>query len=350
MKKLTLFLLATFLSIAINGCGQGPSPTATPVPATPISVRPTRTPVPPTPTSVPPTGTPVPPTPTTVLPTLTPIPPTPTPVPTATPIPPTPTATVTEPGASWDYVALGCSTPACFGVKLSECYVNLYAGYIERDLGVKVTVHNWATGGAGFSQILDLLRTDQELRDDISEAEVITMWSFWLNDLVMQLSWYNAGYCGGEDNLDCIREAVPSIKANFDAIIAEILSLRSTTDTIIRIADCGNPFVAEWKEKGVFEDLKSLLIDDVVEHMVQSASKHNIPIVDSYSVLNGPNGDQPVDKGYMQADGLHFNAGDMPFLPNSIGRWGTHPWVHSSHRCRYPQKRIEVKNKGEAQF
>ncbi len=222
---------------------------------------------------------------------------------------PTPTAPMPEPGAEWDYVALGDSTPDCFGVMPKECYVNLYAEHIERDLGVKVMVHNCARGGSGFSDILDALRKNQELRDTISEAEVITIWAFWLNDLAGEYSLYNAGLdCGGDDNLDCIREAIPAVKADFDAVVAELLSLRSGSPTIIRIANVGNPFVAEWKEQGRFEHLERLLIDDVVKHMAQSASKHDIPIVDSYLVLNGPNGDQPVDKGYMQADGVHFNA------------------------------------------
>jgi len=323
MEKLILLLLVTFLSFVMSGCGQAPSHTVTPVPPTPTPVPPT--PKPSTPTPVPPTPTPIPPTPTPVPPTLTPIPPTPTPIPTNTPLPPTATATVTEVGESWDYVALGDSTPDCFGVKLSECYVNLYAEHIERDLGVEVTVHNWAVGGAGVSYILDALRTNQELRDAISEAEVITIWAWWGNDLGRELSWYNTGYCGGEDNLDCIREAVPSVKANFDAMIAEILSLRSTTDTIIRIANVGNPFVDEWKEQGIFEDLKSLIDDVIVEHMIQSASKHDIPIVDSYSVLNGPNGDQPIDPRYSQADGVHLNAAGHALLAELHRELGYEP-------------------------
>jgi hypothetical protein len=59
-----LFLLATILSLALNGCGPSLSPTATPEVPTPTSVPPTPTPVPPTLTPVSPTPTLVPPTPT----------------------------------------------------------------------------------------------------------------------------------------------------------------------------------------------------------------------------------------------------------------------------------------------
>jgi len=63
MKGITsVFLLVIILSLTLNGCGPGPSLTATPVAPTPTSVLPTLTPLPSTATAVPPTPTSVPPT------------------------------------------------------------------------------------------------------------------------------------------------------------------------------------------------------------------------------------------------------------------------------------------------
>ncbi len=71
MRSATLlFLLATILSLALNGCGPSPSPSATPAVPTPTSVSPTLTPT---------TSTSVPVTPTLPAPTPTPVPSTPTP-------------------------------------------------------------------------------------------------------------------------------------------------------------------------------------------------------------------------------------------------------------------------------
>jgi hypothetical protein len=47
---------------------------------------------------------------------------------------------------SWDIVALGDSAPAGVGVGSHHSYVQVYAGYVEQDLGVIVNVHNYATG------------------------------------------------------------------------------------------------------------------------------------------------------------------------------------------------------------
>jgi lysophospholipase L1-like esterase len=214
-----------------------------------------------------------------------------------------------EPGASWDYVALGDSTPAGFGV--GTAYVGLYASYIEADLGVTVTVHDWATGAhRTTADWLKMLRTNQELRDDLSEAEVITLWLGWHDVLPSVGTAGNDGQCikGEVPDLDCIREVVAPMEANFDAILAEIVALSSPTDALIRIADTANPFVGEWQELGIFEELRGPAFEDWRNYLEQSAEEYNVSVVHSYRVLNGPNGDEAGATEYMQPDGLHINA------------------------------------------
>jgi len=218
--------------------------------------------------------------------------------------PGTPAATPTEATPTWDYIALGDSWAAGYGVG-GRSYVVYYAEHMEADLGVKVTVHNWGRGGLSSDGLLAMLRNNQELRNAISEAEVVTF-EIGGNDMTGPLHLYRVGSCGGADNLDCCREGLTSFRANFDAIIAEILSLRSTTDTIIRTMEYGYPWVNRDKELGIYEDLKPCWVEVFSEHIVQAASEHNIPVVDVYLAFNGPNGDEdPVDKGYIGADGEH---------------------------------------------
>lgn len=153
----------------------------------------------------------------------------------------------------WDYVVLGDSKAWGF--------YSLYAAHIEADLGVEVTVHNWIVGGWHSTEMLSALRNNQKLRNDISDAEVITLYMPHRH-LKEPLESYLAGTCGGADNQDCLREAVSLFKADVYDTIAEILSLRSTSDTIIRTMDIYNPLVGGnhplggWKERGIFEDLK----------------------------------------------------------------------------------------------
>jgi len=122
--------------------------------------------------------------------------------------------------------------------------VNVYAEHIEKDLGVEVRVHNRGVSGQTSGELLDRIRSSQRLRDNISHAEVITLW-IGGNDMARPFSQLYAAGCGGTDGLECCRKPVRTLKANCNAILAEILSLRSTADTIIRIANVCNPFIAQ---------------------------------------------------------------------------------------------------------
>lgn len=173
-------------------------------------------------------------------------------------------------------------------------------------MGVKVTVHDWTVGDQHSVALLRALRNNQELRSDIREAEVVT---FYIppEHLRTALYSYMDGSCGGEDNQDCFREGLTLYKADVDAIIAEILWLTSTSDTLIRAMTYYNSLVNYHKELGIFEDLNPYF-QALNEYVVQVASEHNIPVAQVYLAFNGPNGDEdPADKGYM-SDLWHTNS------------------------------------------
>jgi len=271
MKNISIFLLG-FMFLVI-GCSQATEelPAQEPMPTEPTN------------TISPQTDTPEP----------TKFPPTETPEPTITP------------DNTWDYVALGDSYPAGFGVEKS--YVDYYAEFIEQDLGVQVEIHNFSVSGQSATTLLYKLRKDDELREAIKEAEVITIYTGW-NDLFSELDQYGKGICGGEDNLDCIREEVAGLKTDIDAILDEILSLTSTQDTLIRIADTDIPVANSWIYKGWFDILKGPAYDDWREHLIRAAEQRGITVIYSYHALNGPNGDQPVDDSLTrEGDVIHLN-------------------------------------------
>ena len=204
---------------------------------------------------------------------------------------------------TWDYVALGDSTPDGYGVERS--YVDYYAEFIEEDLDVRVEIHNFSMSGQTTTSLLNRLRTNDELRSALQDAEVITIWTGW-NDLGEPLSQYRDGTCGGEDNLDCIQDAVEMLNRNIDAILDEILAVTSPQETLIRIADVGIPFVSTWKHQGWFETLQRPCYEVWRERLIRAAEQRGIAVVYTYYVLNGPNGDQKME-GIFQEDGIHLN-------------------------------------------
>src|SRR5829696_6869149 len=127
--------------------------------------------------------------------------------------------------ASWDYVALGDSLATGFGA--FKGYVPRYEAHVETDTGVAVTRTNLGQNGWTSSQLLSALRSDPKFRQSTRSAEVVT-WDIGGNDLRKARSSYKNKTCGGTDNQDCLRAAVAKLEGNWDAITAEVLSLRST--------------------------------------------------------------------------------------------------------------------------
>jgi lysophospholipase L1-like esterase len=187
---------------------------------------------------------------------------------------------------------------------VENSYVDYYAEFMEEDLGVRVEVHNFSRSGQPTSSLLNQLRTNEDLCAALRDAEVVTVWTGW-NDLAEPLSQYRNETCGGDDNLECIRDAVTALNTNIDAILDEILSLTSP-QALIRIADVGIPFADTWQYHGWFEELQRPCYEDWREHLIEAAQQRGMTVVHTYHVLNGPNGDEKME-GICQSDGIHFN-------------------------------------------
>ncbi|MGD2177990.1 MAG: SGNH/GDSL hydrolase family protein [Anaerolineae bacterium] len=213
---------------------------------------------------------------------------------------------------TWDLVALGDSTPTGYGVGGEASYVQVYAGYIEDDLGVDVAVHNWATNEIRrVADWVEAVRTNAELRDDIRDAEVITMWLGW-HDVIPRILMGRLSSCyeGREGvDVDCLEEATSPMEDGFDHLLSEIVSLASPDETLILIADTGIParFVETWKQDGTFDVTKEHAYEVWRNYIVQAASRHGVHVVRTYEVINGRSGDQPLPPEYWQPDRLHFS-------------------------------------------
>ncbi len=196
---------------------------------------------------------------------------------------------VTDASASWDYVALGDSLAVGIGARRG--YVDRYASHLRTDTGARVKVLNLGQSGQTSSQLLQALRSDPSMRQALGSAEVITF-NIGINDLGHAGEAYRNGTCGGENNQECLHAAVEAFEENWDAVIVELLSLRSTGNTIIRTAGIGyTPRV-----DNVFEPY----LDEVNRHVATTAANNDIPYAQPH--LGGeylsPDGVHPNDDGY----------------------------------------------------
>src|SRR5215213_2784866 len=198
---------------------------------------------------------------------------------------------------SWDYVALGDSLATGFGA--FKGYVPRYDAYIETDTGVAVTRTNLGQNKWTSSQLLSALRNDPTFRRATREAELVT-WNIGGNDLRAARNSYKNGTCGGDDNQDCLQASVAKLKTNWTAITAEVLELRSTSNTIVRTMDIYNPYVRTdkisdtWQKKdggmNDFQVFKSY-IDKVNHHVATTSNKAGVPYAKVYLAFNGTTGD-----------------------------------------------------------
>jgi lysophospholipase L1-like esterase len=210
---------------------------------------------------------------------------------------------VTDAPVSWDYVALGDSLAVGIGARRG--YVDRYASYIRTDTGARVNVVNLGQSGQTSSQLLYALRSDPSMRQTLSAAEVITF-NIGINDLGHAGEAYRNGTCGGDNGEECLRTAVATLEENWDAVIAELLTLRSTGDTIIRTAGIGyTPRVDE-----VFEPY----VEDVNRHVATTAANNDVPYAQPY-----------LGKKYISPDGVHPNDNGYEIIAVELRKLGYNP-------------------------
>jgi lysophospholipase L1-like esterase len=200
-------------------------------------------------------------------------------------------------------VALGDSLAA--GVGARRGYVSRYAEHLRSETGARLRVINLGLSGQTSTQLLRSIRNDPETRKALGGAEIVTL-NIGLNDLGQARSSYESGTCGGPKNEACLREVVDRVGRNWDAIINEISSLRSTENTIIRTVGLGYTPPSE----EVFGPYQGRAI----RHIASAADNGDIPYVE---VRLG-------DKG-MSEDGLHPNDKGYRVIADRLRSLGYEP-------------------------
>jgi lysophospholipase L1-like esterase len=213
------------------------------------------------------------------------------------------------------YVSLGDSMAFGAFAPIGRGYAPAYRDHAEDDTGVNVILINLGIPGWKSGDLLCALRENPIFRFFVARASIVT-WNIGGNDLLSARNRYKNRTCGGTDNQDCLREAVATFKPNWDAIIAEIFSLRRAKDTIVRTMDIYNPFVNEDRAEDTwpndqgndFQVVKPYL-DAANGHIAGAAIARNIPYAQVYLAFNGANGEgDPSDLGYIFIDGYHANG------------------------------------------
>lgn len=211
------------------------------------------------------------------------------------------------------YTALGDSLAT--GIFASQGYVPRYWTALEAETKAKVTLVNLGRNGWTSSDLLNAVKTNEQFRSSIAKAQIVT-WNIGGNDFNRVRTIYKTRSCGGADNQDCLKGAVAAFKLNWDAIMAEILALRSRNNTLMVTMDIYNPYVAidlgadTWADDGGRSDFEVFYpyFRAANDHIAATAAANNVPMARVAAAFNGGIGSEdPRAKGYIAADGLHPN-------------------------------------------
>lgn len=194
-----------------------------------------------------------------------------------------PTRIATSRPESWDYIAIGGDFTYATG------WAEIYAGYLEEDLGVKINFSNQSTHSSlTLAGWLEQLRSDDQLRQDLRGADVVTFDVPLEAYLSMPFSLYHSGFCGGEDGQKCYHDRVSQLERDLNAFLEELVSLANPSVTLVRTFSYGSLPAPEpgeedmWGQTATEEEIRVFaghlsVIDGIIR---QASAAHNIIVVD----------------------------------------------------------------------
>jgi lysophospholipase L1-like esterase len=212
-----------------------------------------------------------------------------------------PTGQANVQGASVTYTALGDSIAV--GVGGSRGYVPRFADFLEAQIGAPVQMSNVACSGCTTFDLLNQVRTDPLVREQISRSTVLT-WDIGGNDFLLARAAYLQGQCGGPTGEACLQLGVHLFEQNWDAIIAEISALTSGRPVVVLTMDVYDPF--ERGDEGGSQAVFRPYLEQANAHMIATASAAGFIVAPVHEAFNGSAGDEdPNMKGYIADDAIH---------------------------------------------
>ena len=213
-------------------------------------------------------------------------------------------------GETWDYIILGSS--------IGTWWAQNYGALVEADLGVKIDYHSYYVGGQPVGQLLQNVINDESLREDIRNAELITIGSGFADMYFNAIFLYSLGKYNREE----MDHLVKTFRETFDSMLDEVLSLASPSDTIIRVMDFYYPYVGKDQEKGIYKQNKRYWLK-FNKCIIKSARERNIPVANVFTAYNGLNGNEdPVERGYIADDHLHPSEDGMDVIAEEFRKLG----------------------------
>jgi lysophospholipase L1-like esterase len=224
---------------------------------------------------------------------------------------------LTLPVASEDqleYVIIGNSVGTWWGPN--------YAKLLEADLHANIRLHNYYVPNQHAADLLNKVRDDKLMRDNIQRADIITI-GIGSADISDAILLYGPEGLGprGEDQMQ-IALQIDQSKIAYDAILSEIDKLTAESHPIIRTMDIPCPYVAKYEKLGVYTQIRDYWIS-FNDCIAEVAEKHNVPDAKVFRAMNGIAGnDDPTEKMLIASDGKHPSSKGLQLIAEEVRKLG----------------------------
>jgi hypothetical protein len=232
------------------------------------------------------------------------------------------------PEAVWHLVVIGDSSLWGLG--------KAFAAQIEKDVGVKVVLEDFALPALSAGNVLQVLQTGEtsnfqlrELPTVLRDAEIVVMFVNPLDSVDPEKPLNLDGCFVSSAPSSCEPASFEKWTTDLKAIWAEILELRKGQPTILRATDLYNPLVSPWNEHGVFEACTECW--ENMSHAARLAAEaYNVPFLSRLDAFNGVNHDEdPRAKGYIRSDGEHPSDLGCQYTAELLSQMGYEPGSRS---------------------
>lgn len=205
-----------------------------------------------------------------------------------------------------------------------------YADMVADEFGVSVSVDgNVCYGGC---TTLNRIRASESLRDQIASAEFIVLQP--QPGRVVAPLWrsHSSGTCGGEDGLECFRQAEADFRQYVEELFDEVISLSQPGSTIRTMRATGTWAIDSFHPglRNTAPDQFDAFLENMLalsDHIAEAAADRCILAVDVNAIMSGPDYRQPVSSEHSN-DGSHPSEEGSRVIAEalrSLGYEGTAP-------------------------
>jgi lysophospholipase L1-like esterase len=223
-------------------------------------------------------------------------------------------------------VALGDSVTTGY-LSGGDGYPKLVAGALEQASGHAISTFNEGVNGATSSDLLGLLRKDQRIRDEVADADIVTV-DIGGTDFEDAEATYLYADCGGSDGRECLRSTTANFQKHLTGILDVILELRAGNPTALRTVDVYASHV-DLQSAGT-KAWKVLLpyLRAINTTIAKETRRHDGMVAENFAAWNGPEGtDDPADDGLLASDGIHPNEAGQQAIADLLTGLGLSPLV-----------------------